>query len=162
MNKQKFAQSLPNKLPSLPNEPIEKSTYLNQTPVSSQGHGAVKTRKNVFENVEDDWQGNDINQKIQNERQKEMEVLLNRFKKPNSSYKSREYGKKVERLYPESDSDSIISEPDDRTTLQGPPKPPRVFVNNHSPQSIDGSPDSQKSTETRFSFAIFFSFRSFT
>ena len=150
MNKQKFAQSLPNKLPSLPNEPIEKSTYLNQTPVSSQGHGAVKTRKNVFENVEDDWQGNDINQKIQNERQKEMEVLLNRFKKPNSSYKSREYGKKVERLYPESDSDSIISEPDDRTTLQGPPKPPRVFVNNHSPQSIDESPDSQKSTETRF------------
>lgn len=40
------------------------------------------SQKNVFENRKDNWRANEINTKIQTERQKEMDLLMNRFKKP--------------------------------------------------------------------------------
>lgn len=36
----------------------------------------------MFENIKDNWRANEINAKIQTERQKEMDLLMNRFKKP--------------------------------------------------------------------------------
>lgn len=40
------------------------------------------SQKNMFENIKDNWRANEINTKIQTERQKEMNLLINRFKKP--------------------------------------------------------------------------------
>lgn len=42
-------------------------------------------QRKAFEHIQDNWQDNDINTKIKTERQQEMEVLLNRFKKPKSA-----------------------------------------------------------------------------
>lgn len=39
-------------------------------------------QRKAFEHIQDNWQDNDILTKIKTERQQEMEVLLNRFKKP--------------------------------------------------------------------------------
>lgn len=40
------------------------------------------SQKNIFENIKDNWRATEINTKIQTERQKEMDLLMNRFKKP--------------------------------------------------------------------------------
>lgn len=45
-------------------------------------------QRKAFEQIQDNWQDNDIITKIKTERQQEMEVLLNRFKKPKSTTSS--------------------------------------------------------------------------
>lgn len=47
-----------------------------------------KQQRKAFEQIQDNWQDNDIIAKIKTERQQEMEVLLNRFKKPKSTTSS--------------------------------------------------------------------------
>ncbi|KAK4310082.1 hypothetical protein Pmani_018334 [Petrolisthes manimaculis] len=111
------------------------------------------SQKNVFENIKDNWRANELNAKIQGERQKEMELLMNRFKKPNNtaapekpafaqanrfSERSR-YPEESESDYRESDdsiSESTASEdtlPAMQESLTGPPKPPRLFLDSSAP-----------------------------
>lgn len=50
--------------------------------------GGFEQQRKAFEHFQDNWQNNDISNKIKTERQQEMEVLLNRFKKPKSATES--------------------------------------------------------------------------
>ncbi|KAK8401672.1 hypothetical protein O3P69_001061 [Scylla paramamosain] len=100
-------------------------------------------QRKTFEHIEDNWQDNDISSKVRAERQQEMEVLLNRFKKPKQMPKSNfsenkhqslnekpRYHMESESEYLESDEsigESSTSEDSSQDNMPGPPKPPRLY-----------------------------------
>ncbi|XP_045117440.1 anillin-like isoform X5 [Portunus trituberculatus] len=100
-------------------------------------------QRKAFEYIEDSWQDNDISSKVRAERQQEMEVLLNRFKKPKQMPKSNNienrhqslnekprYPVESESEYLESDEsigESSTSEDSSQDNMPGPPKPPRLY-----------------------------------
>ncbi|XP_050688938.1 anillin-like isoform X3 [Eriocheir sinensis] len=102
-----------------------------------------KQQRKAFEQIQDNWQDNDIIAKIKTERQQEMEVLLNRFKKPKSTTSSHRieneprpinerprYPVESESEYLESDEsigESSTSEDFSQDNMPGPPKPPRLY-----------------------------------
>lgn len=48
----------------------------------NQSPNGFGLQRKHFENIKDNWRENEINNKVQLERQREMELLMNRFKKP--------------------------------------------------------------------------------
>ncbi|XP_069185998.1 anillin isoform X4 [Procambarus clarkii] len=116
---------------------------------------SFESQRNVFKMVKDNWRGNEIHNKVKTERQKEMEVLLNRFKKPKQSStakhptapkyevtQTRRYPAESESEYLESDDSYAESTASDDTLVHadtsGPPKPPRLFLESPSSQHLDG------------------------
>ncbi|XP_042228386.1 anillin-like isoform X4 [Homarus americanus] len=114
---------------------------------------SYESQKNTFENIKDNWRDNEINSKIQSERQKEMDLLLNRFKKPRQNTTAPKstlaeipkYAVESESEYLESDesyAESTCSEDMlGREDVSGPPKPPRLFLESSSvPVGCESSP----------------------
>nr|XP_053651205.1 anillin-like isoform X3 [Cherax quadricarinatus] len=119
---------------------------------------SFESQRKVFENIKDNWRANEINSKIQTERQKEMDVLLNRFKKPrqniatlNPDTASKDTGRprfpvESESEYLESDDSYTESTASEDTITQGetagPPKPPRLFLESTSSSFLSDVPPS--------------------
>ncbi|XP_066988802.1 anillin-like [Macrobrachium rosenbergii] len=112
-----------------------------RSPSPTKDENSVGMQRVRFENIKDNWRENEINSKIQTERQKEMDVLMNRFKRPktrdNTSGSAQppqcqpNYPLESETDYVESDesyAESTVSEETLRDSVTGPPKPPRLYL----------------------------------
>ncbi|XP_076045559.1 uncharacterized protein LOC143027828 isoform X3 [Oratosquilla oratoria] len=119
------------------------------------GPNTIHTHRRLFEQMQEgNWKENEINSKIQTERQREMEVLLNRFKKPANKIKAQAPQSQIvaesETEYPESDEDSALestSFDEDLNAVQpqGPPKPPRLYLDMPDTSSHPPAPPLPKS-----------------
>ncbi|KAK7020606.1 hypothetical protein SK128_025278 [Halocaridina rubra] len=152
-------------------EPVQKPTKKmasGPSPVKSQqtqeGHrspspSTVGSQRMRFENIYDNWRENEINSKIQAERQKDMDVLFNRFKRPKpqppQAVNERGiYNAESETEYVESDESYAESTASDdppsgfNRGTGGPPKPPRLYLDSVSPGSstMSASPPLQPPT----------------
>ncbi|XP_071548148.1 uncharacterized protein [Panulirus ornatus] len=118
---------------------------------------SFQSQRKLFENVKDNWRENEINSKVQTERQREIDLLLNRFKKPkqaiipseptvslkaNAKTETSRRPEESESEYLESDESFVESTTSDEMSLHGdmpgPPKPPRLFLNSLSSAPLDG------------------------
>lgn len=118
---------------------------------------SFQSQRKLFENVKDNWRENEINSKVQTERQREIDLLLNRFKKPkqaivpsgptvslkaNAKTETSRRPEESESEYLESDESFVESTTSDEMSLHGdmpgPPKPPRLFLSSLSSAPLDG------------------------
>ncbi|XP_037799219.1 anillin-like [Penaeus monodon] len=127
---------------------------LQEIQKGNQSPNAFDLQRKHFENIKDNWRENEINNKVQLERQREMELLMNRFKKP---VRTQEETKNTsathqstmrERLRDPEESETEYAESEnsyaDSTTSEdtcvtsapaGPPKPPRLYLESSSSAS---------------------------
>ncbi|KAB7493838.1 Actin-binding protein anillin [Armadillidium nasatum] len=107
----------------------------NEGKENSCSSSLVGSQKMLFEKFEDNWKEADINVKIKTEKEKDLQMLQNRFRRVPPSYSSRgkcappTKAESSDSEYPESeesafDSDVMLS--NECTVPVGPPKPPRT------------------------------------
>lgn len=130
------------------------SQKLQEIQKGNQSPNGFGLQRKHFENIKDNWRENEINNKVQLERQREMELLMNRFKKParpqdvaktNSATRQSNVHERLrdpeesETEYAESEdsyADSTTSEDTcARSAPTGPPKPPRLYLESSSSAS---------------------------
>ncbi|XP_063587611.1 anillin-like isoform X4 [Penaeus indicus] len=127
---------------------------LQEIQKGNQSPNAFDVQRKHFENIKDNWRENEINNKVQLERQREMELLMNRFKKPvrpqvemkttSATHQSIMH----ERLRDPEESETEYAESEDsyadsttsedtcaRLAPAGPPKPPRLYLESSSSAS---------------------------
>ncbi|XP_042861086.1 anillin-like isoform X2 [Penaeus japonicus] len=150
------AHSQPVKRPSkrIATEPAPGiSQKLQEIQKGNQSPNTFDSQRKHFENIKDNWRENEISNKVRLERQKEMDLLMNRFKKParpqvdaktvpvshsNVHERSRD-PEESETEYAESEESYAESTTSEDTCIRsapaGPPKPPRLYLESSSSTS---------------------------